>query len=80
MGVENGEDVGGKSFEGETKRDVHIVGKLEPLGAGDSMKKADEFMSNGVVFKEEVVFDSEENIGGVEDGSIEEVDGVSGEE
>ena len=80
MGVENGEDMGGKSVEGETKRDVRIVGKLELLGAGDSMKKVDEFVSDGVVFKEEVIFDSEENIGGVEDGSIEEVDGVSGEE
>ena len=51
MGVKNRENVGGKSFKGETKRDVLIVGKLEPLGMGDSMEKLNEFVGDKVLFE-----------------------------
>ena len=34
MGVKNRENVGGKGFEGETKRNVLIVGNLKPLEIG----------------------------------------------
>ena len=51
MGVKNRENVGGKSFEGETKRDVLVIGKLKPLGAGDSMEKPNEFVGDKVLFK-----------------------------
>ena len=49
MGVKNRENVGGKGFEGETKRNVLIVGNLKPLGAGDSMEKPNEFVGDKVL-------------------------------
>ena len=51
MGMKNREDMGGESFEGETKRDVFVVGDLEPLGVGDSMEKPNEFVGDKVLFE-----------------------------
>ena len=51
MGMKNRENVGGESFEGETKRDVLVVGNLELLGAGDSMEKPNKFVGDKVLFK-----------------------------
>ena len=51
MGMKNREDMGGESFEGKTKRDVLVVGNLEPLGMGDSMEKLNEFVGDKVLFK-----------------------------
>ena len=51
MGMKNRENVGGESFEGKPKRDVLVVGNLEPLGMGDSMEKPNEFVGDKVLFK-----------------------------
>ena len=51
MGMKNSENMGGESFKGEMKRDVLIVGNLEPLGTGDSMEKPNEFMGDKVLFE-----------------------------
>ena len=49
MGMKNRENMGGEGFEGETKRNVLVIGNLKPLGAGDFMKKLNEFVGDKVL-------------------------------
>ena len=49
--MKNRENVGGESFKGEAKRDVLVVGNLEPLGMGDFMEKLNEFVGDKILFE-----------------------------
>ena len=57
--------MGGESIQGEIKRSVISSGKLEVLDIRDSMEQTNKFMDDGIILKEEVIFEEEKDIGGI---------------
>ena len=50
------------------------------LGLGDPMEEVNQFMRNGVFMEEGDLFDGMEDDGGFEDGSVERVNSMYGQE
>ena len=85
MKVEGGEDVPGEFCQVHSKRDVQILeGSFErvkvSLGTSDPMKEANEFMGNRVFMEKGDLFDGMEDNRGFEDGGIEQVNSMYGQE
>ena len=76
MKMEGGEDVPGEFCQVHLKRDVQILeesfeGVKVSLSTSDPMEKVNEFMGNRVLMEEGNLFNSMEDDGSFEDGSVE---------
>ena len=83
--VESGEDVPGEFCQIHLKGDVQILeGSFEgvkmSLGASDPMEEANKFVGDGVFMEEGNLFDGMEDDGGFEDGGVERVYSMYGQE
>ena len=70
MRVQDIEYVSGESVQGKMKESIISTCELEVLGMGNSMKQANEFMGDCIVFIEWVVFQEEKKMGGVKHSSV----------
>ena len=85
MKMEGSEDVPGEFCQVHSKRDVQILegsfkGMKVSLSTSDPVEKANEFMGDGVFTEEGDLFDGMEDDRGFEDGSIERVYSMYGQE
>ena len=85
MKMEGGEDMPGEFCQVHMKRDVQILersfeGVKVSLGSGDPMEEANKFMGNRVFTEEGNLFNGMEDDRGFEDGSVERVNSMYGQE
>ena len=85
MKIEGSEDVPREFCQIHSKGNVRILeGPLEgvkmSLGVNDPMEKANQFMGDGVFMEEGNLFNGMEDNGGFEDGSVERVYSMYGQE
>ena len=85
MKMEGGEDMPREFCQIHSKGNMRILeGSFEGvemlLGASDPMEEANKFMGNGVFMEEGNLFDGVEDDGGYEDGSVERVYSMYGQE
>ena len=85
MKVKSGEDVPRKFCQIHSKENVRILkGSLKGvkmmLGTSDPIEEANQFMVDGVFMEEGDLFDGMEDNGGFEDGGVERVYSMYGQE